>query len=215
MALSSELLAALVASLIGVVQLYLRRAQRREIGEGDRLPAAMRRQHSIENTLQDLCGKVGGARAMLLACHNGGARPKPGGQYYVSCRAEFADTPHIERQRSSFQKVPIYDPAYLNLIVRLQEENFLTFQTEDLPEDSWLRGVYAADEVKSSAVAEVVRKSDEYFYLAIQFVDEVEEFSPATRGHIQATAGRIRHFLRDLNDPNTAPPVPGSGESAH
>lgn len=101
-------------------------------------------------------------RVLILKSSNGGGKPSPGSDLYVSVIHEMS-VKGVEQIKNQHQKILI-DEAYLKIIQRIISERSVEIRVGELPENSFLRLLNDQEGFKQLYFFEIKSNADNYFF---------------------------------------------------
>lgn len=172
-------------------------------GVFDLIKSRLVRKNAFQDTINDLNviyeemdalkSKTGCDRVLVIATKNGGGIPVPGASLYASVLFETYDKTLGSIKRSWQNR--LIDEAYVKILLRLEEENIIVTEPENM-DDGLLRDIYVTSGVKKSVIAKLKATDKRYYYISCSFVQDdglAEEI--AVKVHILDAVEKIRRIL--------------------
>lgn len=134
----------------------------KHLDRNDRYKRSIKKISEIYDSFNRVIDESNAERVLILKSSNGGGKPSPGSDLYVSVIHEMS-IKGVEQIKHQHQKILI-DETYLKIIQRIISERSIEIRVEELPENSFLRLLNDQEGFKQLYFFEIKSNADNYFF---------------------------------------------------
>ena len=162
----------------------------------DRYKSAIRKISEIYDGFNRVIDDSKADRVLILKSHNGGGKPTPGTDLYVSIIHEMS-TKGVEQIKQQYQRILI-DDTYIRIIQQIILERTIEIRIQDLPENSFIRLTYEKDNLKWIYFFEIKGNANSYFFGSFSTKDE-KGFTPGDKLAFKLAIDKFKRIFENEN----------------
>lgn len=162
----------------------------------DRYKSAIRKISEIYDAFNRVIDDSKADRVLILKSANGGGKPTPGTDLYVSIIHEMS-TKGVEQIKQQYQRILI-DDTYIRIIQQIILERTLEVRIQDLPENSFIRLTYEKDNLQWLYFFEIKGNANSYYFGNFSTKDE-KGFTPGDKLAFKLAIDRFKKIFEYEN----------------